>query len=124
VKKSPILCDNNVIMGQMGRYRRKKNNNKDKIYPHLRRKDHKGSFSLLLISLSMCNLTSGADIDQILDDLENPEKANSKGGELELPGGGRFYCVPCSRYFITQVFLFQRIRCVCACVLSWHSPGP
>tara|TARA_R110002050_G_scaffold44801_2_gene106541 strand:- start:50 stop:406 length:357 start_codon:yes stop_codon:yes gene_type:complete len=42
------------------------------------------------------------DDDQIYADLQNPDKnPNVKEGDDELPGAGNFYCVICSRYFIS-----------------------
>ena len=71
----------------MGRYRRKKTHNKNKIYSaHLRRKEVK-------------------DPDQIYHDMEQPEKANPNEGDDDLPGCGRFYCISCARYFINEAAL-------------------
>eukprot|EP00009_Paramoeba_aestuarina_P006570 CAMPEP_0201510198 /NCGR_PEP_ID=MMETSP0161_2-20130828/2993_1 /ASSEMBLY_ACC=CAM_ASM_000251 /TAXON_ID=180227 /ORGANISM="Neoparamoeba aestuarina, Strain SoJaBio B1-5/56/2" /LENGTH=128 /DNA_ID=CAMNT_0047905341 /DNA_START=75 /DNA_END=461 /DNA_ORIENTATION=+ len=78
----------------MARYRRKKNNNKNKIY--------RGNWEGQQKNVK--------DIDQILGDMENPEKANLREGDDELPGGGRYYCVPCSRYFIDQKNLDDHIK--------------
>ena len=39
------------------------------------------------------------DIDQVHEDLKNPEKFESLPHDEDLPGEGQFYCVPCARYF-------------------------
>jgi bud site selection protein 20 len=44
------------------------------------------------------------DLDQIIEDLEpqNLVKLQHQQPDEDLPGLGQFYCVFCSRYFITQ----------------------
>ncbi len=36
------------------------------------------------------------DIDLICQDLDNPTTFDKKPIDLDLPGGGQFYCVHCS----------------------------
>ncbi|RKP24095.1 zinc finger protein, partial [Syncephalis pseudoplumigaleata] len=42
-------------------------------------------------------------LDQIHDDLQptNAEKLKSQPLDADLPGLGQFYCIECSRYFIS-----------------------
>mmetsp|Transcript_12559 Transcript_12559/g.38072 ORF Transcript_12559/g.38072 Transcript_12559/m.38072 type:complete len:124 (-) Transcript_12559:63-434(-) len=44
-------------------------------------------------------------LDQVYEDMKAPEKANKLIGDADVPGRGRFYCIACSRYFITQATL-------------------
>lgn len=49
----------------------------------------------------------GKDIDQIYEDNkpENIEKFMNQPINENLPGFGQFFCLPCSRYFITKTAL-------------------
>ena len=43
------------------------------------------------------------DMDQIAEDLKVPEKYLHQEKDDELPGQGQFYCIPCARYFISEI---------------------
>jgi bud site selection protein 20 len=41
------------------------------------------------------------DIDQVHEDLKNPEKILNAQPDEDLPGEGRFPCIACARFFQT-----------------------
>mmetsp|Transcript_2143 Transcript_2143/g.5938 ORF Transcript_2143/g.5938 Transcript_2143/m.5938 type:complete len:130 (+) Transcript_2143:141-530(+) len=66
----------------MGRYRRKKNHNKNKL--QFKTKAYKAN-------------------DQIFLDLQDGSKPdNPRVGDDDLPAQGQHYCVVCSRYFVSE----------------------
>eukprot|EP00826_Nyctotherus_ovalis_P034276 TRINITY_DN2830_c0_g1_i7.p2 TRINITY_DN2830_c0_g1~~TRINITY_DN2830_c0_g1_i7.p2 ORF type:complete len:132 (+),score=27.47 TRINITY_DN2830_c0_g1_i7:77-472(+) len=42
------------------------------------------------------------DIDQIIEDMKEPEKFANQEKDDELPGQGQYYCLHCARYFISM----------------------
>ena len=42
------------------------------------------------------------DIDQVHEDLKNPERFSNLPKDEDLPGEGQNYCVSCARYFQTS----------------------
>jgi len=52
------------------------------------------------------------DLDQIYEDLQPEEvkKFTSLEVDLDLPGQGQFYCISCSRYFITNKVLIEHFQ--------------
>ena len=46
-----------------------------------------------------------SDVDEIQDDLARASGPVPPPPDPDLPGGGRFYCVQCSRYFISEEVL-------------------
>ena len=76
----------------MTRYRRKNPHNKNKLYTHNRKKNPRG-------------MTESKFLDQIYDDMENPEKANPLAGDPDVTGFGKYYCIGCSRYFSSETSL-------------------
>ena len=44
-------------------------------------------------------------MDQIYEDVANPEKANTKEDDPDTAGFGRHYCIPCARYFVSDASL-------------------
>ncbi|RKO97379.1 hypothetical protein CXG81DRAFT_4963, partial [Caulochytrium protostelioides] len=42
------------------------------------------------------------DLDQIHDDLANPDKVRVEHDDPDLPGGGQFYCMECARHFMGE----------------------
>lgn len=55
-----------------------------------------------LCSLASLTLKSFLDLDQIYEDMKNPEKANIKEGDVDVAGFGKHYCIPCARYFVSE----------------------
>jgi bud site selection protein 20 len=58
---------------------------------------------LLIHVVRLLNVSS-LDLDQILVDLkpENASKLENQPVDIDLPGLGQHYCVPCSKYFVDQ----------------------
>jgi len=46
----------------------------------------------------------------ICGDLDRPEKVLKRPLDLDLPGGGQFYCVHCAKHFIAQQALEEHKR--------------
>lgn len=52
------------------------------------------------------------DYDQVCEDMKSSEealKAFTQGDEDEV-GGGKWYCVPCARYFIDETVLMRHYK--------------
>eukprot|EP00919_Chromeraceae_sp_WS-2016_P054074 GHVR01128356.1.p2 GENE.GHVR01128356.1~~GHVR01128356.1.p2 ORF type:complete len:116 (+),score=26.73 GHVR01128356.1:701-1048(+) len=47
------------------------------------------------------------DIDQAHEELNNPPKLMV---DEELPGNGMFYCLPCSRHFVSELVLKEHSK--------------
>ncbi|KAI8823130.1 uncharacterized protein EV422DRAFT_523498 [Fimicolochytrium jonesii] len=45
------------------------------------------------------------DLDQIHEDLANPEQYNNAEQDADLPGMGQNYCIQCARHFTTSASL-------------------
>jgi len=45
------------------------------------------------------------DIDQVHEDMKNPERILNAPADEDLPGEGQFPCIPCARYFQTKTDL-------------------
>ncbi|MDP1602468.1 MAG: hypothetical protein Q8M03_04305, partial [Legionella sp.] len=56
----------------------------------------------LLGNIYFLRLFFFADLDQIYEDVANPEKANTKLDDPDTAGFGRHYCIPCARYFVSE----------------------
>ena len=80
----------------MGRIRRKGNFAKNKQISKLRR-----------------TRNYRKDIDQIYDDVNQPEKTEkltNQSVDESLPGLGQHYCVTCARYFINRITLTGHLK--------------
>ena len=50
------------------------------------------------------------DMDQIHDDLKEPEKLTSQPIDYDLPGAGQHYCVECGRYFTDETSQEEHVK--------------
>ncbi|KAJ3043317.1 Bud site selection protein 20 [Rhizophlyctis rosea] len=50
------------------------------------------------------------DLDQIHEDMKNPEKVSVQAIDADLPGLGQHYCLQCARYFTTAASLNDHIK--------------
>ncbi|KAJ3040381.1 Bud site selection protein 20 [Rhizophlyctis rosea] len=50
------------------------------------------------------------DLDQIHEDIKNPEKVATGAVDADLPGLGQHYCLQCARYFTTAASLNDHIK--------------